>query len=238
MRGSRWVAVGLLVAAALATPAVAEEKAAGRPGTYVTDPAWVTPPFAAPPGSFLPWPTLPKENFVPNTFTESVTAEAKMRAAQTMMFFNPMSLRQMMAMMVAKKRVADGISFDEVVESMRLAANKLNFKLVGHNPLHKDVIAITGATDVPRTEIFSFCDAVVAREILDYAPEFVAFLPCRIAAMEDANKVIWLVTLDWDVRWLDTSMNPNRIPDAVRTNAIRIRESIEKIMEAGANGDL
>lgn len=218
--------------------AAAEEKATGEVSTYVKDPAWVTPPFAIPPGGFLPWPTMPKEDFKPNTFTEGVSAEAKMRAAQTMMFFNPMSMRQMMAMMVAKKKVAEGVSFDEVVESMQLAANKLNFKLVGHNPLHKDVIAITGANDVPRTEIFSFCDAVVAREILNYSPEFAAFLPCRIAALEDADKAIWLVTLDWDVRWLDTSVNPNKIPEKVRESAIRIRESIDKIMEAGAAGDL
>jgi hypothetical protein len=30
---------------------------------------------------------------------------------------------------------------------------------------------------------------------------------------EDAHKKIWLLTLDWDVRWLDTSKNPNQISD-------------------------
>jgi uncharacterized protein (DUF302 family) len=195
-------------------------------------------PLPVPSAGGFTMPTLPKEEFKPNTFSEGVSAEAKMKAAQSMMLFNPLSMRQMMSMMVAKKKAKSGLKFDEVVDSMKLKANQRNFKLVGHNPLSKDVVAISGKTDTPRVEIFSFCDAIVAREILDYSPEFIAFLPCRIAVLEDAQKAIWLVTLDWDVRWLDTSLNPNKMPESVRAKAIQIRESIELIMEAGANGDL
>lgn len=234
-----WGLIAVVGAVSLIPAAVlAQQKTNGGQSTYAASSSVPGPVPGPPAAGGLQWPTLPKETSTPNTFTDGVSAEAKMKAAQSMMLFNPLSLRQMMAMMVAKKRAKAGIAFDEVVESMQLMANKLNFKRVGHNPLHKDVTAITGNTDTPRVEIFSFCDAVVAREILDYSPEFVAFLPCRIAVMEDADKAIWLVTLDWDVRWLDTSLNPNKIPDSVRTAAIRIREAIEKIMEAGANGDL
>ena len=31
-------------------------------------------------------------------------------------------------------------------------------------------------------------------------PEFVVFLPCRIALLEDADKKLWVMTLDWDVQ--------------------------------------
>jgi uncharacterized protein (DUF302 family) len=169
---------------------------------------------------------------------EGISAEAKMNAAQSMMMINPLSLRQMMNLMVAKKQAKDGLSFDDVIESMKVRANKVNFKLVGHNPLSKDVVAITGKTDTPRVEIFSFCDAVVAREILDYSPEFIAFLPCRIAVLEDSKKKIWLVTMDWDVRWMDTSRHQDKISESLRAKAIKIREGIEQIMDAGAKGDL
>ena len=87
-------------------------------------------------------------------------------------------------------------------------------------------------------EFFSFCDLITMRMIVDYVPEFIAFLPCRIAVIEDAEGAIWLVTLDWDVRWLDTSPNPNRISPELRERAISVRERIETIMEAAANGDL
>jgi uncharacterized protein (DUF302 family) len=86
-------------------------------------------------------------------------------------------------------------------------------------------------------EFYSFCDAMIARELLDLSLEFAIFLPCRIAVLEDANKKIWLLTLDWDVRWLDTSKNPNQISASLREKAIKVREAIDTIMRAGANGD-
>lgn len=63
------------------------------------------------------------------------------------------------------------------------------------------------------------------------------FLPCRVAVAEDAHKKIWLLTLDWDVRWLDASKNPNKISDSLRQKAIMIRDGIDKIMRAGASGE-
>ena len=168
---------------------------------------------------------------------ESISPEARANFAANLMAVNPFSLRDMIAMMVVKYPAKDGLKYDDVVEAMKVKANELNFKLVGHNPLWKDVVAITGNTDTPRVEFFSFCDALVAREILDMSLEFAAFLPCRVAVVEDAYKKIWLVTLDWDVRWMDNNKNPNRISASLREKSVRIRESIDKIMRAGANGD-
>lgn len=182
-------------------------------------------------------PTRPREDYVPNTMAESISPEARANFATNMMAVNPFSLRDMIAMMVVKYPAKEGLKYDDVVEAMKVKANELNFKFVGHNPLWKDVIAITGKTDTPRVEFFSFCDALVAREILDMSLEFAAFLPCRVAVVEDAYKKIWLVTLDWDVRWMDSSKNPNKISASLREKSIRIRESIDKIMRAGANGD-
>ncbi len=189
------------------------------------------------PKEYFKFPTQPMTDVMVNTMTETVTPEAKKKAIQSMMMANPLSLRDVIAMMVSKKQVKEGVSFDEAVEAMKLRANNRNFKFVGHNPLYKDVVAITGKPS-PRAEIFSFCDAMVARQILDYSPEFIAFLPCRIALLEDAKGKIWVVTQDWDVTWLDYSHNPNKISDEIRTNAIRIREILEDIMTATANGDL
>lgn len=186
---------------------------------------------------YFKFPAQYMKDVMPNTMTGTVTPEAKKKAIQSMMMANPLSLRDMMSMMVTKKQVKEGVSFDEAIESMKLRANKRNFKFVGHSPLYKDVVAITGKPS-PRAEIFSFCDAVIARQILDYSPEFIAFLPCRIAMIEDATGKIWVVTMDWDVTWLDYSQNPNKISDEIRANAIKIREILEDIMTATANGDL
>ncbi len=174
----------------------------------------------------------------PNTVTEEVlTANAKLIAMQAMMMSNPLSLRQMITMMVAKKKVVEDLTFDEVLESMDLRANLLNMKKVGHNTPSKVIEATTGEPS-PRLEMISYCDIPTMRTILDYVPEFSVFVPCRITVMEDANGDIWIMTLDWDIRWMDTSPNPNKITPELREAAIYVRESIESIMEAGANGDL
>ena len=182
-------------------------------------------------------PSRPAEEHVPNTVHPSISAEARANAVSSMMAVNPFSLRDMIAMMAVKYQAKDGLTYDEVVEAMKVKANEINFKFVGHNPLWKDIVAITGKTDTPRVEFFSFCDAVVAREILDLSLEFAAFLPCRVAVAEDAHKKIWLITLDWDVRWLDASKNPNQISASLRDKSIMVREAIDKIMRAGASGE-
>lgn len=181
-------------------------------------------------------PTRPQENHRKNTMMPPISSEAKMRAVQSGMLVNPFSLRDMMNFMVAKKKVLPGITFDEVIESLKTKANELNMRAVGHNTPYKLLRQIDDPNS-PRVEILSFCDLITMRKILDYSLEFLAFLPCKISVAEDADGQIWLVTLDWDVRWLDSSPNPNKIPADLRERAISVRERIEAIMEAAAVGD-
>ena len=182
-------------------------------------------------------PSQSKRDLPPNTVSGSLSDEAKKNVYQSLMMLSPLSLRDMISVMTDKMEVAEDVSFDDAVDSMKLGANELNFKFVGHSPLWKDITAITGEP-TPRVEIFQFCDAMVARKILDYAPEFVVFLPCRIALIEDAQGKLWVMTLDWDVNWLNLAQNPNSVLDKeLREEANRIRESMRYIMEGAATGD-
>ncbi len=166
----------------------------------------------------------------------TMSAETKMVAVQALMAANPMGLRDMMNFMVAKKMVLPGISFDEVIESINSRALDLNMRPTGHNTPYV-VLRETMDENSPRLEFLSFCDLITMRMIMDFSLEFGAFLPCSIQVMEDNTGQIWITTLDWDVRWLDTSPNPNRISDDLRERAIKVRENVESIMDAGANGD-
>jgi len=183
------------------------------------------------------FPTLPKKDIEPNTVSEGVSKEAKTKAVQSMMQVNPLSMREMISLMTYKVKAKPGLSFDDVVDSLKLRANRHNYKYVGHAPMSKDVEAVTGKPS-PRVEVFSFCDSVVARKLLDYVPELIAFLPCRIAVLEDAHKQIWLITIDWDISWLDYSQNPNKMDADLYKESRRIRDVMEDMMNAGANGDL
>ncbi len=183
------------------------------------------------------FPTQTLQNIPVNTVTDTISDEAKRSFYQSMMMMSPLSMRDMVGIMADKMLIDEGVTFEDAVDSIKLRANEVNFKFVGHNPLWKQVTAITGE-DSPRVEIFHFCDAIVARKILDYVPEFIVFIPCRIALLEDADGRLWVMTLDWDINWLNFAQNPNsELEKELRKDAQRIRNSMRYIMEGAVTGD-
>ena len=152
-----------------------------------------------------------------------------------------MDVKDVMNLMTTKYPAAKGLSFDDVVESMKVRANSLNFKLVGHSPMWKDIQAVLGDTQAPRIEVFHYCDIAAGREVLKYAPEALVYLPCRIGVMEDADKNVWVMTLDWDISWLDSlsgKMGLNKEAEPLAQFARDIRDKMDNIMRAAAAGDL
>lgn len=149
-----------------------------------------------------------------------------------------MDAREAMNHFAVKYQAKPGVSFDEVVQSMMLRANQVNLKHVGSNLLWKEFRATLDDASAPRVEVFSFCDIAVARDLLKVIPEMVVFLPCRVAVMEDADKNIWVLTMDWDVTWLDLAGKQLGITPELRKGAMEIREKLDSVMRAGANGEL
>lgn len=92
--------------------------------------------------------------------------------------------------------------------------------------------AITGKPS-PYATIFEFCDALTAREMLDDSLDFAAYLPCRIALVEDAKGQGWRVMMD-----LDMILDLAHLKPELKAKAVAIRDKLEDIMRAGANGDL
>jgi uncharacterized protein (DUF302 family) len=156
------------------------------------------------------------------------------------MMANMMQLdaREAMNYMVVKYKARPGLTFDEVVESLKLRGNQLNFKLVGENLMWKDFKAVLNDNTAPRVEVFSFCDIAVGRQLLKLIPEMAAFLPCRITVMEDADKNIWVLTQDWDATWLDYAGKAMGITPELRKASIEIRDKMDNMMRAAANGDI
>jgi uncharacterized protein (DUF302 family) len=132
---------------------------------------------------------------------------------------------------VMKMPLADDVSMDDAVDSMKLRANSLNFKLVAHLPLSKELEAMD--VESGRIEIFQFCDARIANEMLQFNIDFAAYLPCRIALIEDQDGKPWLVTLD-----LGKIIPGANLPPELLEKAELVRDNIESIMTAGANGEL
>ena len=133
---------------------------------------------------------------------------------------------------VIKRPLASGVSFDDAVQSMKLRANILNIKLVAELPLSKQLEATTGKPQ-RRMEIFQFCDALTAKAMVDANIDFAAYLPCRIALIEDAQGKGWLVMVN-----LDAVLARYKLTPAMKQNALGVRDTLMSIMDAGAKGDL
>lgn len=135
---------------------------------------------------------------------------------------------------VYKLAVQPGISMDEAAESMRLRANALNLKLVAELPLSKQVEAVTGKPQ-KTIIIFQFCDAVIAKGLIDVNVDFAVFMPCRIALIEKASGKAWLVMMDVDTNAI---AKEKRLSAELKKKIEDVRAMLINIMKAGATGDL
>ena len=199
-------------------------------------------PATAPsPMMLMPKGTGAMKNPVPWAMSEMPSPEQKKQLMKTMLPYMAnmgLNIRDIMNYMTTKYQVKPGISFEDVVQSMQLRANQLNLKQVGHSPMWKDIESVLGDTTSPRMEVFHFCDIAAGREIMKLVPEAIIYLPCRIAVMEDNKKNIWVLTLDWDTAWLDSINGSMGVTPELAKMALEIRNKIDNVMRAGANGDL
>jgi len=133
------------------------------------------------------------------------------------------------AQTVIKVPLAKGVSMDDAVESMKIRANKLNMKLVAEMPLSKQIIALGEKSR--RIDIYQFCDPLTAKKMVEYDIHFAAYLPCRIALVEDAKGQGWLVMMNLDIFIQDPKLDP-----ALKVDAIKVRDTLNEIIQAGSTG--
>ncbi len=88
---------------------------------------------------------------------------------------------------VWKVPVAEDLSAEDVEDAMKSVANEHNFKNVGELPLSEQVAVMTGK-DQRFWKIYMFCDPLTAAKMVDYSDAFSAYLPCRIALVEDKDR--------------------------------------------------
>jgi uncharacterized protein (DUF302 family) len=139
-------------------------------------------------------------------------------------------MQQMVQHSIQKWKLNDGVSVQDAVDSMMLRANLLNFMLVADLPLSEQVKAMGEEANYMR--ILAFCDALIANEMVKFDIIFSGFLPCRIAVVEDSTGQGWITTMNMDMMLYAVDLTPELEPLAVR-----VRDVIYEIVEAGVTGD-
>lgn len=134
---------------------------------------------------------------------------------------------------VLKMALHEGVSADDAIASMRSKAVERNLKIVGHQNVSAEVAA--RGIDTPRLEIFQFCNPEDAVKMVKFNPIFAAYMPCRIALVQDHQdkEKYWLMMIN-----LDMLINSIALPDDLRTIAITVNGIMLEIITAGATGAL
>ena len=132
---------------------------------------------------------------------------------------------------VVKQRINEGVSMDDAVESMKLRANLLNMKLVAELPLSKQIEAM--GKKARRMEIYQFCDPLTAQRMVEANIHYAAYLPCRIALVEDEKGQGWLVMMNPDMMLTGANLSSE-----LKKQATEVRDKLHEIMNAGVNGEL
>jgi uncharacterized protein (DUF302 family) len=128
--------------------------------------------------------------------------------------------------------VEEGLSTDDVVDSLKSLATSHNLLFVGESPFYKQVEAITGQP-YRYVNFLSFCDAQVGRMMLEYRDHYSGFMPCRIALVEDTQGRLRLYSMN-----LDLMIHGGQpLPPDLKAEAIRVRDSIRSIMQGAAAGE-
>ena len=128
--------------------------------------------------------------------------------------------------------VEDGLTPEDVADSLKSLAASRNFLFVGESPFYKQIEAMTGQP-YRYVNIFSFCDALVGRMMLAYRDEYSAFMPCRIALVENTKGELWLYAMN-----LDFVLHGGKaLPEDLRINVQKVRDTIWEIMQEAAQGE-
>ncbi len=133
---------------------------------------------------------------------------------------------------VVKYSLAEGISPEDAEESMKSIANKHNIKAVGELPLSEQVKLETGQ-DQRFLKIYQFCNPQTAMKMVDFSDAFAAYLPCRIAMIQDKEGKYHLYSLNMDMM----IYGGKTLPDELHAEAVKVQEIMTDIMRGGAEGD-
>jgi len=135
-------------------------------------------------------------------------------------------------MVVIKTPIAEDVEIDEAIDSLKLRANELNVKSVAYHNLTEDYQKL-GLSNIKRTEIFQFCDPILGKAMLEYDMSYSAYMPCRIALVEDEAGKGWFIRMN-----LKLLIASAQLPPDLHKKAVQFRDKIMEIVDAGANGEL
>jgi len=127
---------------------------------------------------------------------------------------------------VLKMPLDKGVSVHDAHMSINLKAEELNMKKVGYLPVSNELRA--RGLNPRHLEIFQFCNPEDAMKMVEFNTIYAAFMPCRIALVEDKQGHLWLQMIN-----LDMIIDKYPLPEELRKIAITINAQMLAMITAG-----
>ena len=133
---------------------------------------------------------------------------------------------------IVRVLVAENLSNEDIEEAMESVAIEKSIRSVGMLPLSEMVELQTGEKQ-RYLKIYQYCSPRTAMIMVDHSDAFSAYLPCRLAVIEDKQGQRWVYTLDMNAMIYGGAPLPPKLLE----KAIEVQVIIDAIQQAGATGD-
>lgn len=133
---------------------------------------------------------------------------------------------------VWKAKVAEGLTFEDVDQSIKQVAIDRNIRGVGELPLGDQVAAMNG-TPWRKLNIYLYCNPLTAARMIEHDIAYAAYLPCRISLVEDETGQLWIYTLDMDMM----IYGGKTLPPELLKEALEVKDIMQDILTRAAEGD-
>lgn len=127
--------------------------------------------------------------------------------------------------------VQEGISGDEVKESIEALTEEYNMRLTGYVKMYTKEDA--APDEVKEARIYSLCNLTTAKVFLNYSQWYGGFMPCRIMYIQYGDGHANLISMDMTL----AIHGGKTLPPEMLEAALKVKEAMEMVPERAAKGD-
>ncbi|MBU0632372.1 DUF302 domain-containing protein [bacterium] len=133
--------------------------------------------------------------------------------------------------MMKEWKVQEGISGDDVKESITVLADEYNMRLTGYVKMYTKEDA--KPDEVKEARIWSLCNLTTAKVFLNYSRYYGGFMPCRIMYVQYGNGDAFLISMDMTL----AIHGGYTLPPEMLKMATLVQNAMEGIPARAAKGD-
>ena len=133
--------------------------------------------------------------------------------------------------MMKEWKVDEGITGDDVKESIAALTEEYNMRLTGYVKMYTKKDA--KPHEVKEARIWSLCNLTTAKVFLNYSRYYGGFMPCRIMYVQYGNGDAYLISMDMTL----AIHGGHTLPPKMFKMATLVQKAMEGIPERAAHGD-